>query len=157
MTTECSLNYVYSTIWYTQHRHLTTQIFGFLYPTCNSMNNLIVIFWVNWCKNECFWQRITCTEIEKSKSDLSMCPKLGRHLLIKKGSQDRQRAKPAIQLLSSTTADVALRWGIFGFGFLLFPQNERKIYKLRQFSLPQFVYFLSTEPSMFTFTKESVL
>ena len=23
------------------------------------------MFWVNWCKNECFWQRITCTDIEK--------------------------------------------------------------------------------------------
>ena len=45
-----------------------------------------------------------------------MCPKLGRHLLIKKGSQDRQRAKPAIQLLSSTSADVALR---------LFPEDKK--------------------------------
>ena len=37
--------------------------------------------------------------------------------------------------------------------FLLFPQ---KIYKLRQLSMSQFVYFLSTEPSMFTFTKGSI-
>ena len=43
--------------------------------------------------------------------------------------------------------------GIFGFCLLSFPQNERKIYKLRQLSLSQFVYFLRAEPSMFTFTK----
>ena len=50
-----------------------------------------------------------------------------------------------------------LRCGIFGFCFLLFPQNERKMYKLRQlFFLSQFVYFLSTEPSMSTFTKKSI-
>ena len=30
----------------------------------------------------------------------------------------------------------------FGFCLLSFPQNERKIHKLRQFSLSQFVYFL---------------
>ena len=29
-----------------------------------------------------------------------------------------------------------------------FPRNERKIYKLRQLTLSQFVYFLRTEPSM---------
>ena len=34
------------------------------------------------------------------------------------------------------------RCGIFGFCLLSFPQNERKVYKLRQFSLSQFVYFL---------------
>ena len=50
-----------------------------------------------------------------------------------------------------------LRCGIFGFCLLSFPQNERKIYKLRQLSLSQFVYFLSTEPSMFTCIKESIL
>ena len=47
--------------------------------------------------------------------------------------------------------------GIFRFCLLLFPQNERNIYKLRQPSLSHFVYFLSTEPSMFTFTKERIL
>ena len=31
--------------------------------------------------------------------------------------------------------------GIFGFCLLSFPQNERKIYKLRQTKLSQFVYF----------------
>ena len=46
-----------------------------------------------------------------------------------------------------------LRCGIFAFCLLSYPQNERKIYKLRQLSLSQFVYFLRTEPSMFTFTK----
>ena len=49
-----------------------------------------------------------------------------------------------------------LRCGIFGFCLLSFPQNKRKIYKLRQLSLSQFVYFLRAEPSMFTFTKESI-
>ena len=48
-------------------------------------------------------------EIEKSKSDISMCPKLGRHLLIKPKSQDRQRVRPAAQLLSSTTAHAGIR------------------------------------------------
>ena len=43
--------------------------------------------------------------------------------------------------------------GIFGFCLLSFPQNRRKIYKPRQLSLSQFVYFLTTEPSMFTFSK----
>ena len=33
------------------------------------------------------------------------------------------------------------RCGIFGFCLLLFPQNKRKIYKLRQLSLSLFVYF----------------
>ena len=41
-----------------------------------------------------------------------------------------------------------LRCGIFGFCFLSFTQNERKMYKLRQLSLSQFfkLVFLSTEP-----------
>ena len=38
----------------------------------------------------------------------------------------------------------------------LVPSKREKIYKLRQLSLSQFVYFLSTEPSLFTFTKESI-
>ena len=42
----------------------------------------------------------------------------------------------------------SLECGIFGFCLLSFPQNERKIYKLRQLSLSQFVYFLSTEPTI---------
>ena len=42
---------------------------------------------------------------------------------------------------------------IFGFCLLSFPQNERMIYKLRHLSLSQFVYSLSTEPSMFSITK----
>ena len=51
----------------------------------------------------------------------------------------------------------SLRCRIFGFCLLSLPQNERKIYKLRQLSLSQFVYFLSTKPSMFTFTKYFLL
>ena len=35
-----------------------------------------------------------------------------------------------------------LRCGLFFVCLLSFPQNERKIYKLRQLSLSQFVYFL---------------
>ena len=41
-----------------------------------------------------------------------------------------------------------LRCGIFGFCLLSLPQNERKIYKLRQLSLSQFEYFLNTETSI---------
>ena len=44
------------------------------------------------------------------------------------------------------------RYGIFGSYLLSFPQNEIKVYKLR-LSLSDLVYFLSTEPSMFTLTK----
>ena len=35
-----------------------------------------------------------------------------------------------------------VRWRIFVFCLLSFPQNKRKIYKLRQLSLSQFLYFL---------------
>ena len=45
------------------------------------------------------------SELEKNESEISMCPKIGRHLLPKKGSQDRQKVRLAVQLLSSTTAD----------------------------------------------------
>ena len=40
------------------------------------------------------------TELEKNPSEISMCRKLGKHLLLKKGSQDRQNVKKACQLLS---------------------------------------------------------
>ena len=46
-------------------------------------------------------------------------------------------------------AVVRTRCGIFGFCLLSFPQNERKIYKLSQLSLSQFVHFF--EGSVFTF------
>ena len=38
---------------------------------------------------------MTCTELEKNKSDISSCRKLGRHLLLPKGSQDRQTVQKA--------------------------------------------------------------
>ena len=40
-------------------------------------------------------------EIEKNPSDISMCYKLGRHLLVPKGSQDRQNVKKGINFLYS--------------------------------------------------------
>ena len=43
---------------------------------------------------------------------------------------------------SDDSDDSSLGCGIFGFCLFLFRQNERKICKLRQFSLSQFVYFL---------------
>ena len=46
------------------------------------------------------------------------------------------------------TPQSPVRCGIFVFCLLSFPQNERKIYKLRQLSLYQFLYRLSTEPSI---------
>ena len=49
------------------------------------------------------------------------------------------------QLLSS------LRCGIFGFCLPSFAQSERKIYKLRQLSLSQFVYFLRKVCLLFNF------
>ena len=39
-------------------------------------------------------------ELDKNESDISMCWKLGRHLLPKKGSQDRQKVKQ-VQLANS--------------------------------------------------------
>ena len=39
--------------------------------------------------------------------------------------------------------------GIFGFCLLSFPQKERKIYKLRELTMSQFVYFLSTKQMYF--------
>ena len=66
------------------------------------------------------------------------------------------RAKP-VKLVPKETKSSLLRLEsrsrsprceIFGIFLLSFPQNERKIYKLRQLSLPQFLYF---------FTKESIL
>ena len=41
-----------------------------------------------------------------------------------------------------------LRCGIFGVFLLSFPQNERKIYILRQLSTSQFAYVLRTEPAI---------
>ena len=32
----------------------------FICWTGNSMNNLLSILWVGWCKNKCFWKRFTC-------------------------------------------------------------------------------------------------
>ena len=49
------------------------------------------------------------------------------------------------------------RGGIFGFCLLSFPQNGRKIYRLRPLSLSKFVYFLTREPSMFAFTEYFLL
>ena len=42
------------------------------------------------------------TKIEENKSDISMCPKLGRHLLIKKGSQDRHSDPKSIILFRNS-------------------------------------------------------
>ena len=43
--------------------------------------------------------------------------------------------------ISTDRLDYQYRCGIFDSCLLSFPQNERKIYKLRQLSLSQFVYF----------------
>ena len=41
-----------------------TDLLLFIYWTCsNSIKKSVVIFWVNWCENECFWQRFTCNSI----------------------------------------------------------------------------------------------
>ena len=48
-------------------------------------------------------------------------------------------------------AVVRTRCGIFSFCLLSFPQNERKIYKLSQLSLSQFVYFLREVCLLFNF------
>ena len=75
---------------------------------------------------------------------------------------DLTAGKSPWEQASCKTVKVSTRWAStlcakYLFVFLLsFPQNERKIYKLIQLNLSQFVYFLSTEPSMFTFTKGSI-
>ena len=55
-------------------------------------------------------------EIEKSKSDISMCYKLGRHLMIKKKSQDRQRVRHSIYI---RTVSSLLVFSLGTFDFLL--------------------------------------
>ena len=47
--------------------------------------------------------------------------------------------------------NISFRCGIFGFCLLSFSQNERKIYKRRQLSLSQFVYFLREVCLLFNF------
>ena len=37
-----------------------SELVVFLYWTCNSMNNLVILL-VSWWKNKSFWQRFTCT------------------------------------------------------------------------------------------------
>ena len=50
-----------------------------------------------------------------------------------------------------THCSTFLGCGIFGFSLLSFPQNKRKIYKLRHLSLSQFVYFLREVCLLFNF------
>ena len=65
-----------------------------------------------------------------------------------KNSQNQRRIYIfSLIMLSEST----LGCGIFVFCLLLFPQNERKIYKLRQLSLFQFVYFLREVCLVFNF------
>ena len=52
---------------------------------------------------------------------------------------------------SDDSDDSSLGCGIFGVCLFLFRQNERKICKLRQFSLSQFVYFLREVCLLFNF------
>jgi hypothetical protein len=50
--------------------------------------------------------------------------------------------KKSLKLAGAVTEFETLLWcRIFGFCLLLFPQNDKKIYKLRQLSLSQFVCF----------------
>ena len=63
---------------------------------------------------------MTCTELEKNKSDISSCRKLGRHLLLPKGSQDRQTVQKAqyiyldSKLLEPVLYFSKLVYGMFG-------------------------------------------
>ena len=75
MTIDCSLNYesskwklqVVHYIWISKQKQFDvpnmywTCIFLVLNLYFNKQS--VVIFWVNWCKYECFWQRINCTEL----------------------------------------------------------------------------------------------
>ena len=78
MTTNCSLKYEVSTRKLQVQYMLCTlncfcfdiqnnlmfttcaELVVFLYWTRNSTNSMSIIYWVNWCKNERFWERITC-------------------------------------------------------------------------------------------------
>ena len=54
---------------------------------------------------------------------------------------EKYDSKKTLEILK-TDGENANRCGIFGFCFLLFPQNEgKKTYKLRQTKLSQIVYF----------------
>ena len=53
MTTDCLLNYKFST------RKLQVR-----YMLCSwNCSQFVIIIWVNWCKNESFLQRFTCTVV----------------------------------------------------------------------------------------------
>ena len=70
MTTDCSLNY------HKNYKHRTwAEHVLLLFCPCsapvlpmfsacsfhgNSMDNFLVILWVSWCKNKCFWKIFTC-------------------------------------------------------------------------------------------------
>ena len=49
------------------------------------LKSSVVICWINWCKNECFWQRITCIDciwwIFKSDSTTLICLSVFTHTL----------------------------------------------------------------------------
>ena len=57
MTTNCLLNYQLST-WFVQNLYWAC---SFLVMNSYFKEQFFVIFWVNWSKNECFWQKIICT------------------------------------------------------------------------------------------------
>ena len=70
MTKDCSLNYKFNTCCVHQLFIVFVLSFRttfFLVLNLKFNEQSVVIFWVNWCENECFWQRVTCTRIFQIK------------------------------------------------------------------------------------------
>ena len=80
-----------------------------MYWTCNLMNNLSS-YCGFWCKNECFWQRFTCT--------ILLCEMLNCHRLENLGIKDE---KFLVQLKPKYTSlgIVKLTWLHLGLNFLI--------------------------------------
>ena len=71
MTTVCPLNYRFSTCCVPQivlnvKKACTYWTYSFLTLILQFNEQSIVIFWLNWCKNKCFWQIITCNTFSAS-------------------------------------------------------------------------------------------
>ena len=74
-----------------------------------------------------------------SKNVLGLGVETESALFLQPGRETKQLVKFLFTRMEDEILD--LRCGMFGFCLLSFPQNKRKVYKLRQLNLPQFLYF----------------
>ena len=76
VTKNCSLNYEFSTwklhVVYINCSECQNKNKQFVSTTCSFLvhEQYVVILWVSWCKNKCFWQRFTCTSTATFKTML---------------------------------------------------------------------------------------